>query len=196
MDQDLSATKKATRAGAMHARAQAFAAPDRSARVTAANAALQGYLHQHFGGDLSAVVLSGYMPMRTEIDPLPTMRAHPGPVCVPVIEARAQPLKFRAWHPEVRMIPGPFGADIPAEGAWLVPQVLIVPLLAFDSAGFRLGYGGGFYDRTLQALRAPGSVLALGLAFGAQQVEAVPREATDERLDAIITENGVIRPAG
>ena len=89
---------------------------------------------------------------------------------------------------------GPFGARIPAQGDWLVPEVLLVPLLAFDRRGFRLGYGGGFYDRTLEGLRARGPVLAIGLAYAAQEVPVVPTDATDQRLDAILTEAGLIRP--
>lgn len=138
-------------------------------------------------------VLSGYMPMRTEIDPLPAMAAHPGPVGVPVIVAKAQPLRFREWTPGCAMMAGEFGALIPAEGGWLEPQVLIVPLLAFDARGYRLGYGGGFYDRTLEGLRARGPVLAVGFAFAAQEVEAVPIDATDQRLDMIVTEREVRR---
>lgn len=134
--------------------------------------------------------LSGYMPMRTEIDPLPAMTAHQGPVCVPVIVGKGQPLKFREWAPGCAMIAGAFGALIPAEGTWIEPDVLIVPLLAFDARGYRLGYGGGFYDRTLQALRAKRATLAVGYAFAAQQISEVPIDAFDQRLDAIITEKG------
>ena len=137
-------------------------------------------------------VLSGYMPMRTEIDPLPAMAAHQGPVCVPVIIGKDQPLKFREWTPGCAMIAGEFGALIPADGAWVEPDVLIVPLLAFDARSYRLGYGGGFYDRTLQALRAKRATLAVGYAFAAQQVAEVPIDAFDQRLDAIITEQGAV----
>lgn len=136
--------------------------------------------------------LSGYMPMRTEIDPLPAMSAHQGPVCVPVIIGKGQALKFREWSPGCAMVPGEFGALIPAEGAWIEPEVLIVPLLAFDARGYRLGYGGGFYDRTLQALRARRPTLAIGFAFSAQEVAQVPIDENDQRLDAIITEQGAV----
>lgn len=135
--------------------------------------------------------LAGYMPMRTEIDPLPAMAGHAGPVGVPVIQAPAAPLQFRAWGPGVAMVPGDFGALIPAEGAWVEPQILIVPLLAFDARGYRLGYGGGFYDRTLTSLRAKAPVLALGFAFAAQEVDEVPVDAFDQRLDGVVTEAGI-----
>ncbi len=135
--------------------------------------------------------LAGYMPLRTEIDPLPAMAAHQGTVCVPVIMGAGQPLRFREWSPGSAMIPGEFGAAIPAEGAWVVPQVLIVPLVGFDARGYRLGYGGGFYDRTLEGLRARGPVLAVGFAFSAQEMDEVPIEPTDQKLDVIVTERGV-----
>ena len=136
-------------------------------------------------------VLSGYMPMRTEIDPLPAMAAHRGTVGVPVIIGKGQALRFREWTPGARMVEGAFKALIPEEGLWVEPQVLIVPLLAFDARGYRLGYGGGFYDRTLEGLRAKGPVLAVGFAFAAQEVAEVPIDATDQRLDAVVTETGV-----
>lgn len=139
-------------------------------------------------------VLAGYMPMRTEIDPLAAMARHDGPVGVPVITGSAQPLRFRSWTPGAALIPGDFGALIPAAGDWLVPRVLIVPLLAFDRRGYRLGYGGGFYDRTLAQLRARGPVTAIGFAFGAQELPEVPIDATDQPLDLIVTEAGPILP--
>jgi 5-formyltetrahydrofolate cyclo-ligase len=86
---------------------------------------------------------------------------------------------------------GAFKAMIPEEGAWLEPEVMIVPLLAWDRRGYRLGYGGGFYDRTLEGLRARGPVMAVGFAFAAQEVDAVPVDEFDQRLDAVVTEKGV-----
>jgi 5-formyltetrahydrofolate cyclo-ligase len=136
--------------------------------------------------------LASYMPMRTEIDPLAAMAAHDGPVGVPVIIGKRQPLRFREWSPGCPMVAGEFGALIPAEGAWIDPDVLIVPLLAFDRRGYRLGYGGGFYDRTLEGLRARRPRLAVGFAFAAQEVADVPIEPTDQRLDAILTEAGPV----
>lgn len=146
-------------------------------------------------------VLAGYMPMRTEIDCLPAMVAHlaagqGGRVGVPVIPGPAQPLRFHQWSPEARMIEGAFKAMIPEGGAELVPTVLIVPLLAFDRRGYRLGYGGGFYDRTLEGLRARGPVTAIGFAFAAQEVDEVPIEPTDQPLDLIVTEQGVVPLTG
>jgi len=140
------------------------------------------------------VPVSGYMPIRTEIPPLAAMAeaaAH-GVVGVPVIEAAGEPLRFAEWEEGGNMVPGPFGAEVPEVCRWMVPEILIVPLLAFDRRGQRLGYGGGFYDRTLARLRTMGPVLAVGFAYAAQEVEEVPVEETDQPLDMIVTEREVI----
>lgn len=135
--------------------------------------------------------LAGYMAMRTEIDPTLAMAAHQGPVGVPVIPGPAQPLRFREWSPGCPMVAGDFGALIPQDGAWIDPQLVIVPLVGFDARGYRLGYGGGFYDRTLAGLRARHPVLAIGFAFDAQELREVPIDAYDQRLDIIVTESGI-----
>jgi 5-formyltetrahydrofolate cyclo-ligase len=142
----------------------------------------------------SGRALAGYMPMRTEIDCLPAMAAHKGPVGVPVILGAGRPLVFRRWSPEAVMVPGTFGALIPESGETVEPDVLIVPLLAFDRRGYRLGYGGGFYDRTLERLRAMKSVTAIGFAFSLQEIEIVPIEPTDQKLDLVVTEREVFAP--
>ncbi|WP_099826714.1 5-formyltetrahydrofolate cyclo-ligase [Oceaniglobus indicus] len=140
--------------------------------------------------------VSGYMPIRTEIDPRPAMTqaARHGPVCVPMIVAKGQPLRFALWTPATAMRPGTFGAMVPKDPVFIDPEVLIVPLIAFTAHGGRLGYGGGFYDRTLQALRAARPTIAIGFAFAAQQDDGLPLEPTDQPLDAIVTEQGLIRP--
>ncbi|MCB2134463.1 MAG: 5-formyltetrahydrofolate cyclo-ligase [Rhodobacteraceae bacterium] len=173
------------------ARAEAFARrkPAHMARTGGEADILAGVLRQHAGK-----ALAGYMPMRTEIDCLPAMQAHQGVVGVPVIMGRARPLQFRLWTPQSEMIEGTFGARIPANGDWVVPEVLVVPLLAFDRRGYRLGYGGGFYDRTLEGLRANGPVVAIGFAYAAQEIDAVPIESTDQPLDLIVTEADWFRP--
>lgn len=183
-DTDLTAAKAAARKDALAARAEAHAARQGDVCAT-----LRAVLAPHAGK-----VLAGYMPMRSEIDPLPAMAAHQGPICVPVILGKGRPLAFREWTPDARMVPGEFGALVPETGDWLTPQVLIVPLLAFDGEGGRLGYGGGFYDRTLEALRAKGEVLAIGFAYGAQHRGQLPLEPTDQRLDLIVTDRGMIDP--
>ncbi|HET7410188.1 MAG TPA: 5-formyltetrahydrofolate cyclo-ligase, partial [Paracoccaceae bacterium] len=144
-----------------------------------------------------ARTVSAYRRIRSELDPEPLMLAlieRGCRLCVPVIEGTGLSLKFREWTPGVRMQSGPFGAQVPAEGAWLEPDLLIVPLLAFDACGRRLGYGGGFYDRTIPRLADAGPVRAVGFAYAAQQVDEVPVEETDRVLDAVITEAGLVRP--
>lgn len=150
-----------------------------------AAARLQEYLEPYAGR-----TISGYMPIRTEIDPLSVMAkmSEVGFMTVPVIEGANQPLKFRVWTPDCDLVPGPYGAKVPASGDWLEPDVLIVPLVAFNRDGGRLGYGGGFYDRTLEMLRGRRKTIAVGFAYGGQEDSNLPLESTDQPLDAIVTE--------
>ena len=181
------ATRKA------EARKAAFAR--RKPLFEAANAAQAGYLSEVLAG-YRGVPLSGFMPIRTEIDPRPAMAeacAH-GPVGVPVIMWPDHPLSFSRWTPETPMVAGTFGAMIPEHNDFFEPEIVIVPLLAFNRAGARLGYGGGFYDRSLEALRQRKTVLAVGVAFAAQELPQVPRDATDQPLDWIVTEKQAFRP--
>lgn len=174
------------------ARTAAFARRKAAHRSGAATA---GYLSEVLAG-YRGVPLAGYMAMRTEIDPTPAMEeaaAH-GPVGVPVIIGAGQPLRFRKWEPDCSLIEGAFGAMIPENGAWMTPQVVIVPLVAFDRSGGRLGYGGGFYDRTLEKLRAAQPTMAIGFAYAVQEDENLPLEPTDQPLDLIVTEHGIITP--
>ncbi len=158
-----------------------------------ANTAQAGYLSEVLAG-YRGVPLSGFMPIRTEIDPVPAMAEASayGLVAVPVIIGADQPLKFSRWTPGAAMKAGAFGAMIPEVDDFLEPEILIVPLLAFSRSGARLGYGGGFYDRTLEMLRARRSTLAIGFAFAGQETDDVPLEPTDQPLDMIVTETGVI----
>ena len=169
-------TKAELRRAALAARA---AVTDRGARQARALARLGALI-----GPARGRVLAGYMPMRDEIDPLPFMAAWEGPVCVPVVVGKGLPLTFGRWTQGAPMVPGTFGTMVPAEDTALVPEVLIVPLVAFTDAGDRLGYGGGFYDRTLAAMPEADAV---GLAFAVQRMDAIPREPTDVRLRAIAT---------
>ena len=144
-------------------------------------------------------VVALYDPIRTEIDPRPGVAGAVGRLllAMPVIVGPGQPLRFRTWTPDAQMASGPFGVAVPAVGAWCDPTVLIVPLLAFDARGYRLGYGGGYYDRTLARLRAGGGrVRAIGFGYAAQQVERLPVEPTDQPLDAMVTETGLFRFMG
>ncbi|TDK41074.1 5-formyltetrahydrofolate cyclo-ligase [Antarcticimicrobium luteum] len=173
------------------ARKAAFAR--RRAAHAAAGPGPAGHLSAVLAG-FRAVPLAGYLPIRTEIDPRPAMAeaaAH-GVVGVPVIEAAGQPLRFSHWTPDCALVDGPFGAQIPAVAAFFEPEILIVPLVAFDAQGNRLGYGGGFYDRTLEQLRSRRATLAIGFAYDAQEDAALPLEDTDQPLDMIVTETRVL----
>ncbi|MEM9797402.1 MAG: 5-formyltetrahydrofolate cyclo-ligase [Pseudomonadota bacterium] len=139
---------------------------------------------------LRGAVVAGYLPKGAEADPrrVMTALAHDNRLCVPVVAGAGAPLRFREWEPGCPTERGAFGVEVPVGGGWRVPEVLIVPLVAFDSAGGRLGYGGGFYDRTLAGLR---NARAIGLALEVQRVPDLPREATDVALDMVVTEAGV-----
>jgi 5-formyltetrahydrofolate cyclo-ligase len=180
---DLSDIKSAARKAAFARRKAAFEAapPGQSAYLSEVLAGYRG------------VPLSGFMPIRTEIDPVPAMSeaaAH-GPVGVPVIQRPGLPLEFSRWEPGCALREGPFGAMVPEVDDFIEPEILIVPLVAFDARGGRLGYGGGFYDRTLERLRARRATLAIGFAFAAQEAETLPLEPTDQPLDMIVTEQGI-----
>lgn len=145
-------------------------------------------------------VVSGYWPIRDEVDTRPLMdllHAAGHPIGLPVIVGRDTPLVFRAWRPGEPLIDGTFATSVPPESApEVTPEILLVPLLAFDRTGYRLGYGGGFYDRTIGKLRAAGGCLAVGVAYAGQQVDDVPRDPFDQPLDRIITDRDAIVPAG
>jgi 5-formyltetrahydrofolate cyclo-ligase len=115
-------------------------------------------------------------------------------LCLPVVQGRGKPLLFRAWRRGDALVRGSLGIPAPGpEAAPLVPGLLLVPLLAFDREGFRLGHGAGYYDMTLAGLRAAGPVLAVGIAYAGQEVARVPREVHDQSLDWVITESEAIR---
>lgn len=139
--------------------------------------------------------VSFYWPIRSEIDPRPVMEAlaKRGPVCLPVTSGY-NPLTFRVWTPGADMDVDGFGVAIPSKDNKIEPRTLVLPLLAFDVSGQRLGYGAGHYDRTLDRLRKQYPVRAIGFAYAAQECDRVPTEATDQPLDLIVTENGAFVP--
>jgi 5-formyltetrahydrofolate cyclo-ligase len=146
----------------------------------------------------SGIVVSAYWPYRSEIDPRPLMQrfANAGArLALPVTPAKGSddPLRFHIWSAGDALHPRAFGVHEPHPSAEMVePDILLVPLLAFDRRGGRLGYGAGHYDRTLERLRALKPIQAIGLAFAAQEIEGVPMEAHDQRLDAVLTERAFI----
>jgi 5-formyltetrahydrofolate cyclo-ligase len=150
-----------------------------------------------FLGRAPGDVVSGFASMADELDAMPLLRrlaADGWRLALPLVEGKGKPLQFRAWTPGDAMDSGVWGiAEPKADKAVLEPDVLLVPLLAFDAEGWRLGYGGGFYDRTLRLLRSRKPVIAVGLAFDAQRVDAVPHLDYDERLDWVLTPSGAIR---
>ncbi|WP_410217045.1 5-formyltetrahydrofolate cyclo-ligase [Paracoccus sp. (in: a-proteobacteria)] len=171
-------------------RTQALAARSRGGDAAALDLRLRRALAPFAGA-----TLAGYWPMRDEADPRPAMAAHAGPVVLPVVPGRAQPLLFRRWQGEA-LVPGPWGTMHPADSEpELRPDVLIVPLAGFDRSGNRLGYGGGYYDRTLQLLRETGPVHAIGLAFACQELPSIPAEPFDQPLDLIVTDGDSIIPS-
>lgn len=145
----------------------------------------------------AAYPVSFYWPIRSELDPRPVMEEMQrlGPVCLPVTSGY-NPLTFRAWRPGAAMETDGFGVAIPAQGPEMLPKTLVMPLLAFDQRGQRLGYGAGHYDRTLAKLRALHPVTAIGFAYATQECAAVPTEPTDQPLDMIVTEEGILTPPG
>lgn len=141
-------------------------------------------------------MVSAFISYRSEIDTAPLLAAADAAgyrLCLPVVEAVGKPLTFRNWRPGDDLEPGVWGIPVPRPAAGTVePDMVLAPLLAFDRAGYRLGYGGGFYDRTLERLRAMKPVSAAGLAYAGQEIDHVPHDDQDQRLDAVITETGII----
>lgn len=114
-------------------------------------------------------------------------------LALPVVTARDQPLIFRAWAPEVSLVRGPYGIFEPSsEASEIEPDIVLVPLAAFDRAGHRIGYGGGYYDRTIQNLRKLKKITAIGVGFAVQEIAHVPSSGHDERLDLVLTEKDVL----
>jgi len=141
-------------------------------------------------------VVSGFFPLNSEVDPRPLMRKlaeAAARFALPVVAGRGKPLVMRAWAFGDPLVAGVWGIRVPRDDAAAVdPDVLIVPLLAFDRRGFRLGYGAGYYDMTLAALRAKKPITAIGIGFAAQEVPEVPTTPRDARLDLMLTEREAI----
>jgi 5-formyltetrahydrofolate cyclo-ligase len=138
------------------------------------------------------LVISGYSPIRNEIDPMPLMlklAAQGARLALPVVNARGKSLTFRAWSPTDRLMMGPLGIPEPSPAAAeLVPDVMLVPLAAFDRLGHRIGYGAGHYDYTFAHLRKSKAVTGIGVAFAVQEIEAIPALSHDVALDYVLTD--------
>lgn len=141
---------------------------------------------------VSGLVVSGYSPIRNEIDPAPLMLrlAEQGArLALPVVNARGKSLTFRAWSPTDRLMLGPLGIPEPSPAAAeLIPDIMLVPLAAFDRLGHRIGYGAGHYDYTFAHLRKSKAVTGIGVAFAVQEIEAVPALSHDVALDFVLTD--------
>ena len=186
---DIAAQKATLRAQARERRSVAY-------RATGAQIAAQlsNYLPELYLP--SQCVVAGYLQRGSELDPLPaltSLRNGGYRLALPVVTAKNAPLVFRAWAPGDPVIPDVQGLPAPLPSSPdVTPDVVFVPLVAFDGKGHRLGTGAGYYDRTLPGLRAQNEkLLAVGLAFAVQQERELPHEDTDVPLDAIITERGV-----
>ena len=141
-------------------------------------------------------IVSGFMPLKSEINPLPLMKALAeagAQLALPKISGRGQPLLMRAWTWGAPLDTGQWGIREPkAEYPEVDPDILLVPMLAVDRTGHRIGYGAGYYDMTIAGLRARKTVTAVGIAFAAQEVSSVPKTERDARLDLVLTEKEVI----
>jgi len=182
--------KKALRA---EAKARRLAAFEKHGASAGAQIAAHGL---DFCGPRPPRIVSGFSAIGDEIDPAALMRRLDGEgfkLALPVIAGKAKPLLMRAWAPGEPLEDKTWGISEPLESAAEVhPDILLVPLLAFDPHGYRLGYGGGFYDRTLAKLRALKPVIAIGLAFDEQRLDAVPRDRYDLPCDWVLTPSGPI----
>jgi len=142
------------------------------------------------------VIVSGFMPMKTEINPVPLLRKLSdagAQLALPAIAGRGKALILRAWTFGAPLKSGQWGIREPMpEAPEVAPDIVIVPLAAFDRAGHRIGYGAGYYDMTINALRAKKKVIAIGIAFAAQEISRVPATERDARLDLVLTEREAI----
>ena len=144
---------------------------------------------------VKGLIVSGYSPIRNEIDPEPLMKqlaAQGARLALPSVNARGKALIFRAWTPGDRLMMGMLGIPEPSTAAAVVvPDIMLVPLAAFDQAGHRIGYGAGHYDFTLAHLRKVKAITAVGTAFSLQEIKAVPALPHDVALDYVLTEKKV-----
>ena len=186
--------KRAARTRALARRAAAFAQHGATAGARLAAPGLT------FLEPAPGAIVSGFVAIRDEIDPaqlLARLHREGYRLCLPVMEGKGLPLVFRAWSPgdAVGRVQWGIAEPLPDKPV-LEPDIVLVPLLAFDAQGYRLGYGGGFYDRTLARLRAIKPVVAVGVAYDELKVDAVPHLHYDQPLDWVLTPSGPIHCSG
>lgn len=193
---DIDARKADVRASARDAR-DALASGLGAAAATGIAAR---FMSSPLQGLATGANVAGYMPMRSEIDPrllMDRLVAAGSVLCLPDVVAEGTPLAFRRWMPNDPLDAGRYGISVPSPDAdELVPDLVLVPMLAFDRQGHRLGYGGGYYDRTIAGLREGRDVLAVGLAFSGQVRDDLPVGPHDMHLDWIVTESAALPVSG
>ncbi|MBI1210492.1 MAG: 5-formyltetrahydrofolate cyclo-ligase [Alphaproteobacteria bacterium] len=181
--------KQALRNSALAARERLAEAAGPRASLTIARRLLGDFVF------MKGAIIAGYAAVQSEADPFPimaTLAKQGHALCLP--QTRGKDLIFRAWKPGDPLVVGRMNVPEPNDKAReRRPDLLLVPLLAFDKAGYRLGYGAGYYDRYLHEARAKRTIYAIGIAYAGQEVDDVPHDETDELLDAVVTENGVTR---
>jgi 5-formyltetrahydrofolate cyclo-ligase len=191
---EITTHKKRLRADAKIARASAFARHGSAASEALATHGLD------FVRPATAAAISSFSAIGNEINPQPLMlrlAASGHPLALPAMQGKTEPLVFRTWRPGDQMAPAVWGISEPlASSPAVEPDIVLVPLLAFDVRGFRLGYGGGFYDRTLARLRAMKPIVAIGIAYDEQRLDAVPHQGYDQPLDWVLTPSGPLQCFG
>jgi 5-formyltetrahydrofolate cyclo-ligase len=172
------------------ARRDALPAPERAAAAEAIAGRIFPVLIP------AGAIVSGYSPMKSELNPVPLMRELSdagAQLALPVVQGRGKPLIMRAWTFGAPLASGVWGIREPtADAPEVFPDIMLVPLATFDRTGHRIGYGAGYYDMTITRIRAMKNVIAIGLAFAAQESDKVPAEPHDAPLDLLITERDVI----
>lgn len=192
---DRQSARRTLRSDRLAARA-ALTAEEHAQRSQQLERRLAGFLAAHWD---SVQVIGFYWPYRAEFDVRPLMtrlfeRQEGRCFCLPVVIAPGQPLRYRAWQPQCILQCDRHGIATPVNGAWHIPDLLLIPVNAFDDQGYRLGYGAGYFDRTLASLHPVPRTLGIG--FELAHVASILPEAHDQPLDAVITECGITHYSG
>ena len=157
---------------------------------------ISNHFYSWFKNQKNIYSLAFYYPINTEVDPFPIARLLKERnlnYCLPVVQKLNSPLIFREWKEDTKLVLSNFGAKIPSEGELIVPDLMLIPLLAYDDFGYRLGYGGGFYDRTILNFKqnVEKKIFTVGLAFSCQKYSGkLPIDKNDKKIDSVLTEKG------